>query len=114
MNSERWSRIGELFEAAALVPPAARDEWLRTACRGDDGLRSEVETLLRHDDEADREGFLPDPTPAGETGLWPSPTNAGGDEPANLAAQGDAFAPRPAIAATRRSRRACRRSTMRV
>lgn len=104
MNSERWSRIGELFDAAALVPPGDRDEWLRTACDGDDRLKAEVEALLRHDDEADREGFLPDPTPAGETGVWPSPMDADRRGPANLAAQNDAFAPRPAIAATRWAR----------
>jgi hypothetical protein len=75
MKSDRWSRIGALFNAAADLPPARRGEWLREACGGDDRLRAEVEHLLVHDGEADREGFLEapvveDPAPAA-TGSWP-------------------------------------------
>jgi hypothetical protein len=75
MNSDRWSRIGALFNAAASLPPARRGEWLREACGGDDRLRADVEFLLVHDGEADREGFLEAPvvedTEPDATGTWP-------------------------------------------
>ncbi|WP_165073849.1 protein kinase domain-containing protein [Paludisphaera rhizosphaerae] len=100
MNSERWGRIGELFDAAASVPPADRREWLRTACDGDDGLQAEVESLLRHDDAADREGFFPDPTPPAETVDWPAPPSPRGESSTDPAGQSDVFSPRAAIAAT--------------
>ena len=61
MNPERWERIGELFDLTASLPPLERAEWLRTACNGDDALRAEVETLLIHDSQADRDGFLAAP-----------------------------------------------------
>ncbi len=75
MKSDRWNRIGALFNAAADLPPARRGEWLREACGGDDRLRADVEFLLVHDDEADREGFLEAPvvedTESDATGSWP-------------------------------------------
>ena len=77
MKSDRWSRIGELFDTAVSLPPDRREDWLREACRDDDPLRAEVEHLLVHDAEADRERFLeapeienPDPR---ATVDWPSP-----------------------------------------
>lgn len=104
MNSERWGRIGELFDAAASIPPADRRAWLHTACDGDDRLQDEVESLLRHEDAADREGFFPDPTPPAETVDWPPSTGARGESSTNPAGQSDVFSPRAAIAATRGTR----------
>ena len=61
MKSERWSQIGELFDAASSMPVAERGEWLRNACGDDETLRAEVEHLLAHDKQADRDGFLDHP-----------------------------------------------------
>jgi eukaryotic-like serine/threonine-protein kinase len=81
MKSDRWSRIGALFNAAADLPPARRGEWLREACGGDDRLRADVELLLVHDGEADREGFLEAPvveeTGSAATGSWPPDSRNG-------------------------------------
>jgi WD40 repeat protein/serine/threonine protein kinase len=59
MNTD-WERIKEvLAEAAARSSPAERAAYLDGACRGDDGLRAEVEKLLLAHDQAD--GFLEEP-----------------------------------------------------
>jgi TonB family protein len=49
---DRWRRVQELFEAAADLRPSEQDAYLATACAGDDGLRKEIEALLRSDAEA--------------------------------------------------------------
>jgi hypothetical protein len=75
MNSERWSQIRDLFDATLSLPPSERSLWLRSACGDDHGLRDEVEHLLVHDMQADRDGFLGDPDVANSglraTGDWP-------------------------------------------
>jgi eukaryotic-like serine/threonine-protein kinase len=75
MKPERWSQIGKLFEAASSMPAALRGEWLRNASGDDESLRAEVEHLLAHDSQADRDGFLDQPEVANRglssTGLWP-------------------------------------------
>ncbi len=58
MNSDRWSQIRDLFDATLGLPPCERALWLRNACGDDGGLRAEVEHLLDHDMQADRDGFL--------------------------------------------------------
>jgi hypothetical protein len=58
MTPERWRRIDELFDAARLLDPAERDDWLRNASGGDADLRHEVNRLLTHDERAEGEGFL--------------------------------------------------------
>ena len=82
MKSERWSQIGKLFDAASSMPAAERGEWLRNACGDDETLRAEVEHLLAHDRQADRDGFLDQPEVANRghqpTGSWPP---AGGRHP---------------------------------
>jgi eukaryotic-like serine/threonine-protein kinase len=82
MNCERWSRIGELFDAASSRPAAERGDWLRNACGDDETLRGEVEHLLAHDSQADQDGFLNHPEIANPgrqaTGVWPP---AGGRHP---------------------------------
>jgi TonB family protein len=52
MESERWSRVQELFEAAADLRPPERELYLAGECAGDGVLRQEVESLLRSDAEA--------------------------------------------------------------
>ncbi|HYL06680.1 MAG TPA: TonB family protein [Thermoanaerobaculia bacterium] len=49
---DRWRRVQELFEAAADLRPGQQAAYLAAACGGDDGLRQEVEALLRSDAEA--------------------------------------------------------------
>jgi eukaryotic-like serine/threonine-protein kinase len=46
MNHERWRRIEDLYHAARSLTPDARAQFLATACRGDESLRSEVESLI--------------------------------------------------------------------
>jgi hypothetical protein len=83
MNSERWSRVRELFDATLNLPPSERAVWLYNACGEDDGLRSEVEHLLAHDLEADRDGFLNESSIEGSslqaTGDWPPCEDQGPD-----------------------------------
>ena len=46
MDPERWKRVDELLQAALLLPPHRREEFLRQACGGDTELIQEVESLL--------------------------------------------------------------------
>jgi eukaryotic-like serine/threonine-protein kinase len=78
MKSERWNRIGELFDATSSMPPAEREEWLRNACGDDETLRAEVKHLLVHDSQADQDGFLDHPEIAN-----PGPQATGDWQPAN-------------------------------
>jgi non-specific serine/threonine protein kinase/serine/threonine-protein kinase len=48
--SPRWTRVEELFDAAAELPSSERAAMLDAACAGDPILRREVESLLAHDD----------------------------------------------------------------
>ena len=50
LTPERWQQIARIFELAVEVAPASRDEFLSNSCANDDGLRREVESLLRQDD----------------------------------------------------------------
>lgn len=52
MTSERWKKVEELFEAALEHAPAERGRFLKDACGSDEGLRSQVETLLDSLDQA--------------------------------------------------------------
>jgi serine/threonine-protein kinase len=56
MTAERWQRIEQLYHLALEHPPSERKNWLMEACAGDDQLRSEIETLLEANNQA--EGFL--------------------------------------------------------
>jgi hypothetical protein len=116
MKTERWSQIGKLFDAASTMPADEREEWICNACGGDETLRAEVERLLAHDIQADRDGFLDQPEMASRghqpTGSWQSmgsrhpvaepdvsrhPQAAPGDG-------ADGFSPKAAIASARRQR----------
>jgi serine/threonine protein kinase len=46
MTTEHWSRLQELFQLALDCDPIDREACLSAACRGDDELRGEVESLL--------------------------------------------------------------------
>ena len=48
MKPERWLAIEELFHSACTLPDAQRDAFLHQACKGDESLRLEIETLLKH------------------------------------------------------------------
>ena len=49
----------EVFQSSFELPPAAREEYLRTACGDDDTLRARVERLLEAHDRAAQETFEP-------------------------------------------------------
>jgi serine/threonine protein kinase/WD40 repeat protein len=49
MTPERRERMWAVFDGAAELPPGERGAFLDAACRGDPGLRAEVESLLAHD-----------------------------------------------------------------
>src|SRR6266404_3606595 len=51
MSSARWQQIEELFNAALEREPAARGEFLKAACRGDESLIGAVKSLLAKDAE---------------------------------------------------------------
>src|SRR5262249_54661690 len=46
MTPERWQQIDRLFHSVLALEPGQRAEFLETACTGDEGLRSEVESLV--------------------------------------------------------------------
>ena len=48
MSPERWRQIEEVYHSALEQAPDQRAAFLSKACGGDDGLRREVEALLRH------------------------------------------------------------------
>lgn len=52
MTEGRGERLLDLLAAALEIEPAERDEWLAGACKGDDGLRAGVLTLLAREAEA--------------------------------------------------------------
>ncbi|HVJ80500.1 MAG TPA: hypothetical protein VNC50_05475, partial [Planctomycetia bacterium] len=53
--SHSAERAENLFcEAAAIADPAARAAFLDVGCKGDPGLRAELEALLAHDVSGER------------------------------------------------------------
>ena len=46
MSPDRWSQIGKLYHAALEHEAGERVAFLAEACRGDEQLRHEVESLL--------------------------------------------------------------------
>ena len=50
---ERWQRIEELYHSAAAVPISQRRQYLQQACREDNDLLEEIESLLKHSDTPD-------------------------------------------------------------
>ena len=52
MKADHWHRLKELFKVALPLDPEKRTTYLEEACRGDPGLRAEVEALLAADGKA--------------------------------------------------------------
>jgi serine/threonine protein kinase/tetratricopeptide (TPR) repeat protein len=50
MRSEQWQVIEDLYHSASELPAAERRSFLQKACGEDQGLRLELESLLRHGD----------------------------------------------------------------
>ena len=59
MAPERWQQVESLFHAARERVAEDRDAWLSAACQGDDTLRREVESLLRHQGDSLENGLAP-------------------------------------------------------
>jgi Tol biopolymer transport system component len=59
MTPERWKRTEELYQAARTRPSGERAAFLAEACRDDEALRRDVESLVNEPDSAD--GFLEPP-----------------------------------------------------
>ena len=59
MTPERWQRVEELYHAAYARPSGERAAYLAEACRHDQALRRQVESLLN---ESIDDGFLAAPT----------------------------------------------------
>ncbi len=57
--AERWARVKELFEAAVELDPNQRPSFLTNACGDDKGLRDEIESLLKSDEQTG--GFIEQP-----------------------------------------------------
>ena len=55
---DRLKRVQELFDKAVELEPAARRDFLYKAADGDETLVTEVEDLLRHDDESNDSLFV--------------------------------------------------------
>ena len=109
MTPERWTQIGELFEAVVRIDPAGREAWLLATCGGDDELRTEVGRLLTLHERVIRSEFQTPPQAAGPPSdgtasgpprveapsQRPEPAPGSGDAPANESA---GLTPRRAIA----------------
>lgn len=54
MEPRLWHRVEELYHRALELDESHRAEFLEHACRDDEALRHEVESLLAHDKEAER------------------------------------------------------------
>jgi len=46
MKAERWKQVNDLFQSAVERAPEERAAFLDEACRGDESLCREVESLL--------------------------------------------------------------------
>ncbi len=51
MTGERWRQVKSVLDRVLDLPPGERAAFLDQACGGDDGLRREVEVLLRHEED---------------------------------------------------------------
>ena len=71
MSSDRWRRLEELCHVALACAPAERTAFLENACRGDEALRLEVESLLAQESSAETFMSVPAAMLAGSAGLDP-------------------------------------------
>ena len=58
MDRERWQQIDTIFKSALERAPSERNAFLDEVCRSDASLRSEVESLIAHDQAG---SFMDDP-----------------------------------------------------
>ncbi|MGD0134573.1 MAG: protein kinase, partial [Bryobacteraceae bacterium] len=49
MDVARWERIQEIFHHVSDLSASDQQDYLRTACRGDDALLAEIESMLEKD-----------------------------------------------------------------
>src|SRR4051812_39670734 len=68
-------RVQTLLAGAIELPPDQRGSYLDTACRGDQALRAEVESLLSSHGQAGR--FMDEPTMDALPGTTTAPTTMG-------------------------------------
>ena len=61
MHPDRRQRIDEFFRHALKLSSEERAAFLDEACGGDAELRTQVETLIKHDRQAEAAGFLDKP-----------------------------------------------------
>jgi hypothetical protein len=50
-KSDRWNLIQEIFQNVVERPESERSNYVKKACGGNEGLRSEVESLLASESE---------------------------------------------------------------
>jgi serine/threonine protein kinase/tetratricopeptide (TPR) repeat protein len=65
MDRDRWKTVNEIFHAALELPASERREFVCTASQGDSDLQSEVDRMLRADQQAG--SYLESPLLPGET-----------------------------------------------
>jgi serine/threonine protein kinase len=70
--SERWARVKELFEAAVDLNHHERKTLLDRECGHDDGLRAEIDSLLKSDEQTG--AFIEEPAFAIPRDLFPEDT----------------------------------------
>jgi hypothetical protein len=58
-QEQREKQINELFERAVQLPPEKRSDFLVQACGGEEALKAELESLVRHHDEAPGDSLQP-------------------------------------------------------
>ena len=54
MQAKRWSQVEKVYHSAAALQADERRAFLERACNGDPELRTEVESLLAHDQTAEK------------------------------------------------------------
>src|ERR1041384_4413486 len=74
MTPERWQQIDQVLQAALERDPTERAACLNDACRGDDSLRHEIESLLHSQEQAD--SFLKSPVFENADALLDRPGNS--------------------------------------
>ena len=52
MNPEQWKRVKHVFDGALALRDQERPAYLEQARLGDTNVRQEVETLIRHHEDA--------------------------------------------------------------
>src|SRR6478609_4462787 len=67
MDADRWNHAKSIFAAALEREPGERDEFMRTACGGDESLRLELASLLSAYNTGD--GLSTPPWPATAAGV---------------------------------------------